>query len=244
MNAALMLVFNRTPEQLDLTKAAIHSVLAQDIPTELHVVDNGSTEETWNYLSTLPIQRYRNIANTSPAKVANKFLAALFADNRHILCLANDTILPPNLYREFLKWPRGIVTASETRDRTYALTTPVDVVAVSENTPMSVLLLRKWAHDALMDKDGYFFDEQFEHYCSDCDWALRTASCGIRGIQLNLPYYHYGSASVRLADPFTLMRLRAGGDEDRARFERKYGFSVTSLQYGAMAQDINFRGER
>ena len=244
VNAALMLVYNRTPAQLELTKLAIASVLAQDIPVDLTVIDNGSTPDTAAYLNTLSsIRVIRNETNISPCRVANTQLERIFTSSPHILCLPNDVILPPNLYCEFLKWPRGIVTGSQTHDRSYDLSTPIEVQAVSENTPMAVLLLRKWAYDALIAKDGYFFDEQFEHYCSDCDWALRTASCGIRGIQLNLIYYHYGSASVKLNTPENYSRMAALADADRKRFREKWNFGVSDLEYGQRAVDLSFRGE-
>ena len=57
---------------------------------------------------------------------------------------------------------------------------------------MAVMLTRKWAYDALIAKDGFFLDEGFFMYASDCDMALRMASCGIRGVQLDVPYWHYG----------------------------------------------------
>jgi len=46
---------------------------------------------------------------------------------------------------------------------------------------------------------GYFLDEGFWFYGSDCDLALRMAALGIRGVQLDLPYWHYGSASWKKA---------------------------------------------
>ena len=179
--------------------------------------------------------------------VANRYLKDIFSTSPHVLGVPNDVVLHPTLYEEFLKWPRGIVAGSEIRDRkvydAYIKDGIPDTKAVSENTPMAVMLVRKWAYDAVISKDGHFFDEQFTHYASDCDIALRIASCGIRGIQLNTPFWHYGSASVRLADPFNLDRIRLAADEDRAKFERKWGFAVGDCQYSEKAVDINFRGE-
>ena len=34
---------------------------------------------------------------------------------------------------------------------------------------------------------------------TDCDLALRMVRCGIVGVQLDIQYFHYGSASHRLA---------------------------------------------
>ena len=91
------------------------------------------------------------------------------------------------------------MTASQTEDRGFPRFDHAR--AVSENTPMAVMMTRRWVYDALVVKDGYFFDEGFFNYASDCDLALRLAACGIRGVQLDMQYYHYGSASHRLAPP-------------------------------------------
>ena len=178
---------------------------------------------------------FRHPENKSPLGLVNNCAEYLFRAYPHVLGIPNDVFLPPNLYREFLKWPRGVVTGSGHGDMNF--TRFDSSSAVSENTPMSVVLLRKWAYDAIIAKDGYFFDERFFMYASDCDFALRLASCGIRGIQLDLQYYHFCSASYRLADGYDF-----GGNADRNKFFEKWGFAVDAYEYGAQAADINFRG--
>ena len=42
-NAVLMTIYNRTQEQHDLTIGAFESALAQDIPVDIYLIDNGST---------------------------------------------------------------------------------------------------------------------------------------------------------------------------------------------------------
>jgi GT2 family glycosyltransferase len=105
-----------------------------------------------------------------------------------------------------------------------------------------VVLLRKWVYDALIARDGYLFDPNIFLYVSDCDFALRLASCGIRGVQLDLQYFHYGSASHRMLPPEKARIITNQADIDRAYFEKKWGFKCDALEYGACAQDINFRG--
>lgn len=250
-NAVLFFCYNRTPAQLALSKEALASIFAQDIPVEVIALDNGSTDETWEWLESVSQDHpnfacYRNIDNLSPVAESNRWLGEMFGrlNYQHVLALPNDVIVPPYLYREFLKWPRGIVTGSMTPDRSYDIYAPVEVAATSENTPLAAVLWRKWAYDALVAKDGYFFDERYQHYCSDCDWALRTASCGIRGVQLNVPYYHYVSASIHLNTPEIATAIQSGANADRQKFIDKWGFPVTSLEYGQRAVDINFRGSR
>jgi GT2 family glycosyltransferase len=232
---------------VELTKQACESALAQDVgDVRLWVVDNGSLDQTRRYLADLcsrhdNIIATRNIHNESPVKVANYIFGEVFdfhsAD--YVLGIPNDCVLPPNLYRELLKWPRGIVcpTMTDRRDAE-----PVDeVVAVSEHTPLAVGLVRRWAYEALVSKDGYFLDPRYFFYASDCDLALRIAACGIRGIQVSMPYYHSISATLKNAGKDEAAAMHQQGDVDRAAFVAKWGFAVDAYEYGARAGDINFK---
>lgn len=246
MNPLIIVCFNN----LEMTKKAVASAAAQDIPDlRLHVVDNGSTDKTFEWLSEF-VGQHDNARGTShgenlsPTRVANDVLFQHFIVKgaEWVLVMPNDVVLPPNFYREMLRSPRGIVTASECKDESIGTLVIENAVAVSENTPMAVMLIRKWVYEAVMAKDGYFLDENFFHYASDCDLALRVASLGIRGVQLNLPYYHYGSASWRTLDPAGQREAQLQADRDREYFTKKWGFAVDALEYGARAVDLNFKG--
>jgi GT2 family glycosyltransferase len=252
-HAVTMVAFNRTPEQLALTKEAVNSILAQDIgELDILLVDNGSTDGTREYFESLKrlpgphrIRVGVSDVNLSPNVVANRCLKDWFGplwSVEKVLCVANDVILPPNMYRLMSQWPRGMVTASQTSDKNFPIFETAK--AVSENTPFSVLMLRRWVYDAAMAKDGYFFDERYFTYCSDCDLALRIASCGIRGIQLDTPFWHFNSATWKLAPEAERQQMLLQADKDREKFIEKWGFRVDSLEYGQIAQDPNFRGVR
>jgi GT2 family glycosyltransferase len=246
-HAVLFLCYNN----LRLTKDALASLAAQDIgELDLLVVNNGSTDGTEEWLSdfhTFVNDKHRvtlvNLPeNLSPVTVANTFLKQFYATGyQSVLMVPNDVVLPQNAYRLMEQWPRGIVTASPTNQRDFPKFETAR--AVSNNTPMSLVLLRKWCYDALVSKDGMFFDERLTHYGSDCDFALRLAACGIRGVQLDLQYWHYSSATLKLAMPDERRRMDREADVDRQKFFDKWGFKVDDLEYGASAEDINFRGE-
>lgn len=240
MNAVLLTCYNN----LELTKAAVDSALNQDIPVRLHIVNNGSTDGTEQWISDLitfcpNVSAIHYSENLSPCKVANTWLGELLEYHEHLLSIPNDVRIPSNCYSEMLRWPRGFISASDNGHNEPFLRT---ATAVSENTPFAVMLVRRWAYQAVVAKDGYFMDEGFVHYASDCDLALRIASCGIRGVQLDIPFWHYGSASWRLAPLEEQQAMLRQADRDRDYFERKWGFRVEDARYGQSAADINFRG--
>jgi GT2 family glycosyltransferase len=246
MNPITIICYNTAPAHLPMTLDAIESAVKQDIgDVTLFVTDNGSTDDTWEKIQDLEgprffALRYRN--NISPLKIANKMLHHLFRDcgYQYVLCIPNDVVLPRNLYMELLKYPRGFVTASMTDDRDFVV--PEKIVAVNECTPMAVILVRRWAYEAIMAKDGYFLCEEYFHYYSDNDLALRMAACGIRGVQLNIPYWHSLSASLKLAGPEVAQALSDQGHIDGMTFHAKWGFSPRDPQYTERALDINFKG--
>jgi len=121
MNPILMCCYNN----LSLTKQAVDSALMQDVEggVDLVVVNNGSTDGTGQWFSDLGaivprVTVLHMTHNESPCKVANALLQTLFVNSPYVLAIPNDVILPPSTYREFLRWPRGLVTGSEIRDRT------------------------------------------------------------------------------------------------------------------------------
>ncbi len=254
-HAATMLAYDNVPEQHNLTVQALESLLAQDIgPLDILLIDNGSSvRATWEHFQMvreLYVERgdetrihcIRNTENCSPVKLSNRALQYFWKmGHDKVLGIANDVILPPNFYRLANEWPRGVVCASMSGDPNFQKFETAH--PVNECSPLAVTLLRKWAYDALVSKDGYFFDEGFFLYASDCDFALRIAACGIRAVQLNLQYWHHGSAHWRLLPQADGRKETEKADADRAYFVSKWNFPVTSYEYGALAADINFQGK-
>lgn len=240
MNPVLLIAHNN----LNFTIQAVASIFRQDIPVTLFFVDNASTDGTAEWLKAMQasaphkIIAYSNEQNVSPIKVCNRIYREAFSMGaQHILTPNTDQILPDNCYREMLKWPRGFVCATDV-----GRTTPEvrESRPVSENTPFGLILIRKWAYDALVAEAGYFYDENYFLYASDCDLAVRMAACGIRGIQVDTPFYHYGSATLAFAPPEEKRKIELLADGDRAYFEKKHGFPVTALEYGIRARDPFF----
>lgn len=236
----------------DLTRQAVESALAQDVSggVDLFIVNNGSTDDgaTFDYLELLSCSAdfegsiTHLPTNQSPCVVANRYLAEIFAAGYgEVLCCPNDAILSTRLYSDLLLWPRGVVTASMTSEP--ISTTPAPAIAVNTCTPMAVVLWRNWCYDAIVQRYGYFFCEEFFHYASDMDLALRMSACGIVGVQLSTQYWHYSSASLKMAQPEEHFRMNEQADRDRATFVRRWGFRVTDPAYTEAAGNINFLGK-
>jgi hypothetical protein len=254
-HAAMMLAYDNVQEQHNLTIQSLESLLAQDIgPMDILLIDNGSTLiGTWEHFQMVRdlymdredetrIHCIRNEENLSPVKLSNRALQYFWKiGHDKVLGAPNDVILPPNFYRLANEWPRGIVCATMTDNPNFPRVETAH--AVSECTPLAVGIIRKWLYDALVAKDGYFLDENFFLYASDCDFALRIASCGIRGVQLDMQYWHYGSAHWRLLSQEEGRKQTNKADADRQVFIKKWGFPVTDYEYGRLASDINFQGK-
>jgi hypothetical protein len=250
----LMLTYHTTPAQLDLTRQAIRSVLAQDCgPLDFHLEDDGSTVEPefWELLGEYPRHPDTTFTwnhrpqNDSPIAVLNQLLDRMFRQQSrpYVFIVNNDVLLPPNCFSQFLRWPRGIVCATDIEQQALPplADPPVDAKPVAEIIPMTVSLLRRWVWEAVVARDGYFFDEGYFCYAADCDLALRVTACGIRGLLLDIPFWHFGSASHKLATPEIAKSVTDRADQDRAYFAQKYGFPVNSWQYGQVVQDLNLR---
>jgi glycosyltransferase involved in cell wall biosynthesis len=243
-NAILIICYDRSKEQHDLTVDALNSALGQDIPVEIFCVDNGSTyPETWvwldkmaNYHPNLLVDR--NETNISPVAVANYWFERLFVEFNypHVLGMPNDVRLPSDLYRNLLERPEKIAAAlaDGNPDASYLVD---KVERLHGDVHMAVVVTKKSAYDALISKDGYFFDEGYFNYCSDVDFKLRLIDAGISTAQTNVRCYHYGGASHRLAPEG--QRGITGTDNDYPYFYRKWNMTVASPECNQRMAKIN-----
>lgn len=132
--------------------------------------------------------------------------------------------------------------AGDEPDALVDITKPVDPEYLKKLTPIfeapdpaakrphpdfSCFLIRK----SVWEKVGTF-DERFAGaFCEDSDYHVRMHQLGIKAEALELPFYHFGSATVKLADPAERKRIQLQGDRNRALFREIYGFEVGSEAY-------------
>jgi GT2 family glycosyltransferase len=217
MNPVVILTRNN----LDLTKRCIASVRAQDIPVEIHIFDNGSTDGTVEWLESERILRTRVARNAGVSYGWNCHLNYLLspqmrAYRAHCLVIGNDTVLAPWTYSAMLSVDVPFVTGVDVGMS--PLPEKPDVFPLSPHPDFSCFLIRRecWA------KVGPF-DERLVHYCGDCDYHIRAHRVGIPLWKASIPYNHERSSTMNRASYEDRMTIQAQANKDRAVFQSIYG---------------------
>jgi GT2 family glycosyltransferase len=223
----------------ELTVRCIESVLAQDIPVKLLVIDNGSTDERLRaYLAQFNIEGTHECVflgrNAGVSKAWNIGLAAFFNSGaaNHALMLNNDLEIPPQYYRLLIEteenfisgvnigtpndaryWDNGIVPRPERRHR-------------RPHPDFSAFLITKLCWDRVGP-----FDENMVFYAQDCDYHVRMNREGIWAGSINLEYYHYASGTLKQATDEEKQQIALQADADRDEFTKKYGCRIGTAEY-------------
>lgn len=217
MNPVLILTRNN----LELTKRCVASVQAQDLPTEILIVDNGSTDGTVEWLLSWTRRVHNFSQNLGVSFGWNTglewFFNPKFDNASHVLVLNNDTVLPPWFYRELLAYDVPFVTGLAQSDMA-EIAEPKAPAALDPHPDFSAFLIRRGAWEAVGP-----FDEGMKLYASDCDWHVRAHRKGISLWKSSTSYYHIRSSTIRLASDEERQKIQTQANEDRAKFRQLYG---------------------
>ncbi len=209
---------------LALTKEAIRSVLEQDIPVKLHVVNNESMDGTEEWLLENGIEHTTFKPALGVSSSWNYALVNAFRQSEHCLVVNNDLQIRSDTYRSLLEDGGEFVTAVS-----------VDNLAGIDgewrkaprpHPDFSCFLIRK----SVWLKAGAF-DESMRLYASDADYHLRMHQSGIEAYTIGIPFYHYASGTLKTASPGEKATISAQADRDRYVFEQKWGCKVGSDYY-------------
>ena len=219
----------------ELTRNCIKSVLAQDVPCEVFVLDNGATDGSGEMLRAWADDRIHYIAARKPSVAAswNFGLKWLFAQGHAaVLVLNNDTELRPDTVRWLLADGGPFVTAvgAVEKEKIEPPYTPPDPSKKRPFPDYSCYLIRRDAWDLVGP-----FDENFEGaFCEDLDHHIRLHKAGIKAEALELPFYHVGSATINTADADMRTEISTKAQRNRDYFKQKWGVGVGSPQYYAL----------
>jgi GT2 family glycosyltransferase len=229
MNEVLILTRNC----LEMTKRCVESVRGQDIPTTVHIIDNGSTDGTPEWITANKCgfdTGYHFMRNEGVSVGWNFQLGLLFegADAEHVLVLNNDTELPSYFYRKLLSYDLPFVTGisvDEPKDHPDSWQQP------AESPDFSAFLIRRDA----WEKVGRF-DERMKLYASDCDWCVRAYRAGIKPMNSGVPFRHERSSTLRHAPPADRAAIEKQADADRRVFKEKWGCFPWEPEYSKLFQ--------
>jgi GT2 family glycosyltransferase len=225
MNPVLMLCRN----SLELTKNAIRTVLEQDIPVALYVIDNDSTDGTAEFILENRIKGWRMTPAKGVSASWNFGLDYFFntAMCRQVLVINNDVELRPDTYKELIFDGGPFVTAVSVGD-------PKQLewdgrIRKRPHPDFSCFLIRK----QVWQKVGPF-DESMLLYASDGDYHLRMHNAGIEACTIGIPFYHYASGTLKNATEEERRAIEKQANADRDTFHKKWGVSIGSVEYYAL----------
>lgn len=232
-----------THNNLHLTRSAVKSFLAQDIPTKVLLIDNASTDGTPEWARSMypQVVYIRRDPPLSVAQSWNRGLSLLFegTPNQHVLVCNNDVELRPDTYRLLLEDGGGFVTGvgvdSKGQVDPGSTTQPKDKVDVktlsrSPHPHFSCYLI----HREVWEKVGKF-DEGFKGaFCEDWDYHVRMHKMGVNPYCINIPFYHVGSATINSMGEKEREALCKQADANREYFKAKWGVAGGSPEYYAL----------
>lgn len=215
MNPVLILTHNC----LEMTKRCVESVRKQDIPTDLYIIDNDSTEDGCVEWLSENSDYYDHFSPQLGVSAGwNEGLEAHFAiaDANYVLVVNNDTILPPHFYRTLLDCDVPFVTGASSEDMNAVMEPPT--VSLTGGPDFSAFLIRRDCWEMVGEFDG-----EMVHYCSDIDYDIRAQRMGIVLHNSHVKFYHERSSTLRLTAAEDRLRIQHQADADRQAFKRKYG---------------------
>ncbi len=240
---------------LQLTKQAFKSAIAQDIPIDIIVINNASTDGTGAWLRSKAGRRGKTNQyvysieyqwQRSLAFCWNVALWQMMAVKsiEHMLVCNNDIELRPDAYRLLLHHGGDFVTcvSVDTPERLCLAKIKSDEKTTSDwnnyanevrlrhprpHPDFSCFLIRR----EVVKRVGYFDESYFPAYAEDAEYHVRMHRAGIQAVCVDVPFLHHGAATLKYASPADQAIIRRGADDNRERFRQTYGCLPGSKEY-------------
>lgn len=239
-----------------LTVQTLRSALKQDIPVEVILIDNASTDGTREWARSMEA-KFPNVdlmpltSQKSLAACWNMGLESVWqSGGTHALVLNNDVVIHPRTYGTLLCHGGMFVTTVSVDDEEQFHFTPGDednlyagpehdlYIKDRPHPNFSGFLIRK----SCFDRVGPFNEDYYPAYCEDAEYHIRMHRQGVRAVCIDLPMLHLGNGAntLRFADPAESNRIKRGADANRLRFRDKYGCVPGDQEYNALFSDATF----
>lgn len=225
-----------TRNNLHLTKRTLKSVLEQDVPVEVLVVENDSSDGTAQYLATKHLTVIHTQEQWALAKCWNVALQRLWkAGWKSALVLNNDCEVAPCTARVLsaMNWP-FVTCVSVNSEEQFNREPEIDLdrlrATARPHPDYSCWMIRK----EVTDKNIWFNEECFPGYCEDSYHHKSLHDTGITARCIDLAFLHHGASTLKHATPREARIIREGADRNRQRFKAKYGCLPGTPAYEAL----------
>lgn len=210
---------------LALSRPCLRSLLHQEPPVDILVIDNASTDGTGRYMAAEQDRRpnlyrmtFRDVVGV--ARCWNEGLRWAWSRGYGEALVVNaDTELLPKthlLLKEYMDLHRvGMVTAVGVAN---APAYPGESLAARPHPDYSCYMLAQWAHLRVP------FDEAYDGaYLEDADHHVRLYRAGIWAGSIDLGFKHHSSGTLKYADERETNRINLHYQRNKIRFLREYG---------------------
>ena len=231
MNGSILIVSHNN---IALTKAAVRTAMEQDVPCDVMVIDNASSDGTAQWLKTKQLASITYSDQRSLSYCWNHGLKMFWTiGSREVLICNNDIELRPDTFRLLACYQAPFVScvSVDSVDRLHGDRTPTDLHKSERPHPdFSCFLI----HKEVTDRVGWFDESYYPAYCEDCDYHVRMHRKGIRAVCVDLPFLHHGAQTVKSAEQGESARIQRGADLNRQRFKLRYGCLPGTPEYSEL----------
>lgn len=213
----------------------LKSVLAQDIPIRVMAINNDSKDNTAFVLQGLDnahiVTSHRPQLGVGGAW--NYGLQYLFQEEKaeRVLVVNQDIIIRPDTYRTLDETNLPFVSAVSTRDKQVNTAEVRGRNSVRPHPDFSCYLIRETVFQRVGPFDSEFYPAWFE----DNDYHIRAARAGISLQCIDLPFYHYAAATMKLATEYDKAHYYGPAFlKSKQRFQDKWGVLPGTKEYEDM----------
>ena len=219
-----------TRNNLHLTKLTVRSVLDQDIPVRLFIVDNNSTDGTTTWLMTKDFPTIFCPKQLSLSTCWNFGIRTAFLEGHNqVLVLNNDVELRPDTYRHLLAHGGPFVTCVSVGTHK-ELRYPDAPTSESPHPDFSCFMIRKECYE----KVGKFDESYYPAWLEDNDYHVRMHRAGMHAVSIDVPFLHHSASTIKHADPISRAEMMRCFSQNKNRFFEKYGCYPATPEYDGL----------